>query len=87
MSRYTIGVDFGSESGRALLVDVADGRSVASAVYTYSNGVIDERLPLADRDVRLAAGLGAAGPRGLPARLPRDRPGGAAPSRAWTPRT
>ena len=54
MSRYTIGVDFGSESGRAVLVDVADGRQVATAVYSYSNGVIDERLPLPDRDVRLA---------------------------------
>ena len=54
MSRYTIGVDFGSESGRAVLVDVADGRQVATAVYPYANGVIDERLPLPDRDVRLA---------------------------------
>ena len=54
MSRYTIGVDFGTESGRAVLVDVADGRQVATAVYPYSNGVIDERLPLPDRDVRLA---------------------------------
>ena len=54
MSRYAIGVDFGSESGRAVLVDVADGRQVATAVYHYSNGVIDERLPLPDKDVRLA---------------------------------
>jgi len=54
VSRYAIGVDFGSESGRAVLVDVADGRQVATAVYAYSNGVIDERLPLPDHDVRLA---------------------------------
>ena len=54
MSRYTIGVDFGTESGRAVLVDVADGRQVATAVYPYANGVIDERLPLPGRDVRLA---------------------------------
>ena len=45
MAKYTIGVDFGTESGRSVLVDVADGREVATAVYSYSNSVIDERLP------------------------------------------
>ena len=53
MTRYAIGVDFGTESGRAVLVDVADGRQVATAVHRYANGVIDHRLPLPDRDVRL----------------------------------
>ncbi len=42
---YTIGIDFGTESGRAVLVDVRDGREVATAVYAYSNGVIDRTLP------------------------------------------
>src|SRR4030042_1659352 len=51
MAKYAIGVDFGTESGRAVLVDVADGREVATAVYPYSNGVIDEKLP--DSGVRL----------------------------------
>lgn len=45
MNKYAIGVDFGTESGRAVLVDVSDGREVASAVYLYSHSVIDERLP------------------------------------------
>jgi len=45
MSRYTVGVDFGTESGRAVLVDVADGRELATAVYPYANGVMDEHLP------------------------------------------
>jgi L-ribulokinase len=53
VTRYAIGVDFGTESGRAVLVDVADGRQVATAVSPYRNGVIDERLPIDDRDVRL----------------------------------
>jgi L-ribulokinase len=50
--RYAIGVDFGTESGRAVLVDVSDGREIATAVYPYSHGVIDELLPI-DRPVRL----------------------------------
>jgi L-ribulokinase len=43
--RYAIGIDFGTESGRALLVDCADGSELGSVVYEYGNGVIDERLP------------------------------------------
>src|SRR5438105_418429 len=43
--RYTIGLDFGTESGRAVLVRVGDGAVVASAVCNYPHGVIDERLP------------------------------------------
>ncbi len=46
---YTIGVDFGTESGRALLVDANTGEELASAVHPYANGVIDEKLPGSDR--------------------------------------
>ncbi|RME81866.1 MAG: ribulokinase, partial [Caldilineae bacterium] len=46
--RYAIGVDFGTESGRAVIVDVADGRVLATAVHPYANGVIDEKLPGTD---------------------------------------
>lgn len=45
MSKYAIGVDFGTESGRAVLVNVSDGREVSTAVHLYANGVIDETLP------------------------------------------
>ena len=49
--KYSIGVDFGTESGRAVLVDVSNGHEVATAVYQYANGVIDENLP--DTDIPL----------------------------------
>ena len=48
MPPYAIGIDFGTESGRAVLVDTANGREVATAVHQYGNGVIDEHLPGSD---------------------------------------
>jgi ribulose kinase len=51
--RYAIGVDFGTESGRAVLVDVASGAELATAVHEFANGVIDRHLPSPDDDVRL----------------------------------
>jgi L-ribulokinase len=53
VKHYSIGVDFGTESGRALLVDVDTGQELATAVYHYEHGVIDETLPAPDDDVRL----------------------------------
>ncbi len=45
MAKYALGVDFGTESARALLVDVRNGREVATYVAKYPHGVIDEALP------------------------------------------
>lgn len=45
MARYTIGVDFGTESVRAVLAGVADGRVVATSSHAYPHGVIDRTLP------------------------------------------
>jgi L-ribulokinase len=53
MPSYVVGVDFGTESGRAVVIDTADGRELGSAVYPYSNGVIDVHLPAPDEDLRL----------------------------------
>jgi len=61
--RYTVGIDFGSESGRAVLVDCADGRELASAVYPYQNGAFDESLPAPDDDILLETGWALQDPR------------------------
>ena len=45
MPRYTIGVDFGSLSGRAVLVNTADGSVVASAQLDYPHAIMDRSLP------------------------------------------
>lgn len=38
MSHYTIGLDYGSNSVRCLVVDVANGRELGVAVWTYASG-------------------------------------------------
>ena len=43
--KYAVGVDFGTLSGRAVIVDVSNGKELATAVHEYRNGVIDEYLP------------------------------------------
>jgi L-ribulokinase len=47
-TKYAIGVDFGTESGRASLVNVSNGEALATYVHEYANGVIDEKLPGGD---------------------------------------
>ncbi len=44
-AKCAIGIDFGTESGRSVLVSLADGRELAQSVYGYRNGVIDDHLP------------------------------------------
>ncbi|RVT67465.1 ribulokinase [Niallia taxi] len=45
MAKYSIGVDYGTQSGRAVLVEVGTGKEVATAVKEYTHGVMDEYLP------------------------------------------
>ena len=37
-NQYTIGLDYGTNSVRALIVNVANGAEVAAAVWTYAHG-------------------------------------------------
>lgn len=41
----TVGIDFGTLSGRAVVVRVSDGAELASAVHPYPHGVVDHTLP------------------------------------------
>lgn len=58
----TLGVDFGTLSGRALVVAVDDGRELGSAVHEYTHGVVDAALP----------GGGAALPPDWALQVPQD---------------
>lgn len=44
-SKYSIGIDFGTQSGRAVVIDVGTGRHMADAVAEYPDGVITSILP------------------------------------------
>lgn len=48
-AKYTIGIDFGTLSGRAVLVDVKDGREAADCVMDYPHAVMDSTLPGSSR--------------------------------------
>jgi L-ribulokinase len=45
---YAIGVDFGTESGRALLLDLDSGEELGVEVVPYASAVIDRELPGTD---------------------------------------
>jgi L-ribulokinase len=44
-NKYSIGIDYGTQSGRVLLVDVETGREIATKVTSYKHGVIEDCLP------------------------------------------
>lgn len=43
-AKFVIGVDFGTLSGRAVVVRVSDGAELGSAVHEYSHAVMDSKL-------------------------------------------
>jgi L-ribulokinase len=42
--KYVIGIDYGTLSGRAVVVAVSNGKELASAVFEYPHGVMDTTL-------------------------------------------
>ncbi|MFJ3778986.1 ribulokinase [Streptomyces sp. NPDC090075] len=46
--QYTVGVDFGTLSGRAVVVRTRDGQEMGSAVHDYPHAVIERGLPGSD---------------------------------------
>ena len=53
LQNFTFGIDFGTESARAVLLGLEDGRPAASAESYYRSGVIDKLLPVTPRCVAL----------------------------------
>lgn len=45
MAKYTVGIDFGTLSARALVADLATGRELASATMDYPHQVMTRALP------------------------------------------
>ncbi|HZK39247.1 MAG TPA: ribulokinase [Clostridia bacterium] len=45
MAKYAIGIDYGTLSGRALLVNVKTGEELATAVLDFKHGVMTDALP------------------------------------------
>ena len=45
MSKYSIGIDFGSLSVRALIVDISNGEEIVSRVSEYPHGCMSDKLP------------------------------------------
>jgi L-ribulokinase len=42
--RYVVGVDYGTLSGRAVVIRTSDGAQVGTAVHAYAHGVMDRHL-------------------------------------------
>ena len=43
MEKYVIGIDFGTLSARALLLNVKDGEEVATSEFLYPHAVMTEK--------------------------------------------
>ena len=52
MKKYSIGVDYGTNSVRAVVVDIDDGKELAASVYPYPSGT--DGVILSAKDPQLA---------------------------------
>ena len=43
--KYSLGVDYGTQSGRAVVIELGTGNILAQSVKEYTHGVMDEYLP------------------------------------------
>lgn len=56
MKKYVIGIDYGSLSARAVLLDTDDGRELAIGEYVYSHGIMTEK-EIANKEPELTTAL------------------------------
>ena len=55
--KYTIGVDFGTQSVRSALIDIDTGKEVLTSIYNYKNGIIDDHLPGSNKKLPIDSAL------------------------------
>lgn len=51
VKKYAIGIDYGTESGRVVMVSLDNGEEVAEHVTAYQHGVIDKALPYSELEL------------------------------------
>ncbi|HEX7861930.1 MAG TPA: ribulokinase [Verrucomicrobiae bacterium] len=54
---FVIGIDFGTLSARAVLVDARNGRGLSTAVHEYASGVIEGKLPGTKTELKAKSAL------------------------------
>ena len=72
--QFVVGVDYGTLSGRALVVRVSDGAELGSAVHEYAARRRHRPAPRRPHRPDPPAGVGPAGAPGLPRRAAHRRP-------------
>jgi len=45
MKKYSIGIDYGSLSARAVIIDIHTGEELATSIYEYPHSIMETSLP------------------------------------------